>query len=502
MAESPRTTATALSDASPIRGPSVSTWQASRPEVVTGATSGQSPVVMRIGIALVAGLSVVLLGASAASVGPGTTRPMVLEHVAVIDGTGADLESDMTIVIEDGRITALGPSGKVRLPNDADVRSLPGHFAMPGLIDVHAHARAAWVMESLLAYGVTSIRNPSSSRAGGTDFAAEVNSGRLAGPTVVTAGPIIDAPPRRTGRGPLVTTPDEMRQAVRQQAADGVQWIKLYVNVTAPLVEAAVDEARRHGLRVGGDLVATSWVDGARLGIDVISHLASRDPELLPVRYRDDYRQLVSAPESNRLWQIVQWLEWIDPEGDEVRKAARAMAATGVAVDPTLVVLEAIILHADSAYRRSIDASRVPTQVAQSWTTAWNVPFPADYVARRSGIRANSLRLARTLHDAGVPLLAGTDTPLPWVPPGASLHRELELLVEAGIPPLDVIRIATSNAARSLGVDSLRGTVQVGLQADLLVLRENPLEDIRSTRAIHCVLKAGREVRVAGLRPC
>ena len=454
-------------------------------------------VVAFVGICLVG-----VLAAVPQSFPEQAARPLVLEHVAVIDGTGSEIQRNMTLVIEGERITALGPSGQVRLPADADVRSLAGRVVMPGLIDMHAHARARWVMESLLAYGVTSIRNPSSSRAGETDFAAEVNAGRMAGPTVATAGPIIDAPPRRTGRGPLVSTPDEMRRAVRQQAAEGVQWIKLYVNVTPPLLEAAVDEARRHGLRVGGDIVATSWIEGARLGIDVISHLAARDPDLLPPHRRDDYRRLVNAPGSDRLWQIVQWLEWIDPEGEEVSNAARSMAASGVAVDPTLVVLEAIIMHPDSAYRRSIDVSRVPRGVEQSWPSAWNVSFPPDYGARRDRIRSNMLRLARTLHDAGVPLLAGTDTPLPWVPPGASLHRELELLVEAGIPPMSVIRAATSNAARALGVDSIRGAVEVGRQADLLVLRENPLVDIRNTRAIHCVLRAGRQVRADGLGPC
>jgi imidazolonepropionase-like amidohydrolase len=408
----------------------------------------------------------------------------------------------MTIVIEDGRITALGPFGSVRRPAGADVRDLSGHFVIPGLIDVHAHARAQWVMESLLAYGVTTIRNPSSSRSGTTDYAAEVNTGRMAGPRVFTAGPIIDSPPRRTGSGPLVTTPEGIRLAVRDQAAHGVDWIKLYVNLRPPLIEAAVDEAHRLGLRVGGDLVSTSWVEAAQLGVDVLSHLAARDPRLLPARHRTAYRELVGAPATNRVWHIVQWLEWIEPDGVEVSEAVRSMAATAVSMDPTLSVMEAILTHGDSTFRATVDVSRVPQDVVSSWSSTLNVPFPPDYRERYPRIRTNMLQLARVLYSSGIPLLAGTDTPMAWVPPGASLHRELELFVEAGIPPLAAIQIATLNGARALGEEHARGSVQVGREADIVVLRANPIENISHTRLIRCVVKRGLEVGVAGLSPC
>ena len=384
-----------------------------------------------------------------------TNPPLVLRGATLIDGTGAPPLPDATVIIRDGRLEAVGPSSLLRCPEGADVRDLRGRWLIPGLIDAHAHVapgadHKAW--QALLTHGVTAIRNPA-----GT-LPIPPPEGERPG-RMLRAGPPIDRPPGTRPDAELVSTPEEMRTAVRHQAAAGVDFIKLYVHLTPELVHAGIHEAHGLGIKVLGDLATTCWADAARAGIDFLSHALPRHPALLPksrrVAYLDDLR-------AGRVHPFRRWFELVDLDGPEITDAIRALVEHNVVVDPTLVSVQQLLLGSDH--------DRPPLDC---WHTV--------------------LGLVARLHEAGVTILAGSDCPRLGVAPGESLHRELSLLVDAGLSPMGALRAATGQSARALGWDHRCGTLTPGRRADLVILGQNPLAQIRHTTAIEGVVLSGTE---------
>lgn len=427
-------------------------------------------------------------------------QSLVLEGVTLIDGTGAPPRPNVSIVIEAGRIAAVGPRGRLALPEGARVLELAGRSVIPGLIDAHAHvtflrdagsgasdydeATTRRVLRVLLAFGVTGARNPMAPAAVGAALRDALASEALLGPRLRTAGDWIDA------RG--FPTPDSVRREVERQAALGVDDVKLYASLPPELVAAGIEAAHAHGLAAVGHLQATDWTDAARLGIDFITHAAPWSEECLPEGQRAAYRRAIrrEGPMKARL----RWLEWLDPRGPEVRAMARELARRRIPVDPTLIAFETKVRGDDPFYTASPDLLLLPEPILASWrrgsfTGDWT---PADY-ARGRRLWPKLLELVRVYDEEGVVLLVGSDLPNPWVVPGAGLHREMELLVSAGIAPLRVLGMATRAAAEAFGWTDA-GTIEPGRRADLVVLAGDPTQDIRNTRRIEAVFLAGRRL--------
>jgi imidazolonepropionase-like amidohydrolase len=188
----------------------------------------------------------------------------------------------------------------------------------------------------------------------------------------------------------------------------------------------------------------------------------------------------------------LRWLEWLDPRGPEVRAMAREIARRRIPIDPTLIAYETKVRGDDPFYTASPDLLLLPDPILAAWrsgtfTSGWT---PGDY-ARARAQWPKLLELVRAYDDAGVPLLVGSDLPNPWVVPGAGLHREMELLVSAGLSPLRVLAMATGGTAAAFGWDDA-GTLEPGKRADFVVLEGDPVDDIRNTRRIEAVYVAGR----------
>jgi imidazolonepropionase-like amidohydrolase len=207
------------------------------------------------------------------------------------------------------------------------------------------------------------------------------------------------------------------------------------------LVKAAIDEAHIQGIKVIGHLYMTSWTDAAKFGIDALTHGVPVDPFLLSADdNREKFYENGGGPFDHFLW-----LDLVDLNSIEVKEMINPLVENHVPVDPTLSI-------------------------------RW----------------AKVLQLTKIMYDNGVRILSGTDIPNFGLVPGASLHHELELLVEAGIKPLEVIEIATSNGAKALGIEDISGTIQPGKQADIIVLSANPIQNISNTKGIEAVMVDGR----------
>jgi imidazolonepropionase-like amidohydrolase len=346
------------------------------------------------------------------------------------------------------------------------------------------------VLRTCLAHGITTVRNPMAPTREGVALREAVASGGVPGPRIYTAGSTINRP--------QFTTPEEVRKEVRAQAAAGVDFVKVYAGLERELVRAAVQEAHARGVKVIGHLQATTWTEAARDGIDFIAHGAPWAAAYLPESRRAAYGD--AGREEGGMKARLRWLEWVDPGGPEIGEMVRELAERGVVVDPTLVAYDTKFRGDDPRYLESPDLAIAPPVMLSGWrrgtfTSDWT---KADY-ARGHALWPRVLGLVRLYQRSGVRLAAGSDLPNPWVVPGAGFHRELELLVESGIPTPDVLTIATRNGARALGLDA--GTVEPGRRADLVVLEASPLADIRNTRLIRLVVKDGRAWRPADLVP-
>ena len=383
--------------------------------------------------------------------------PLVLAGVNLLDGTGTPPCADAVVVIRGERISAVGRRGDVVLPEGVEPRELGGRWLVPGLIDAHVHVEDDAGLGELLRHGVTTARNPATTPLGLATLRAR--AGREGRPDVLCAGAPIDMPPGDWPHSELCRDAEQVRAAVRRQAAAGVDLLKLYVRLPRELVAAGIAEAHACGLPAAGDLAATSWTEAAQDGIDVLCHAVPRHPSLLGAGVREHYLRAVAARE---LPAARGFMQLCDLGGPEIANMLDALARARVTVEPTLGALHAIWFG--SAGPGSEPEGR-----------AWS----------------NVLELVRRLRAAGIELLAGSDAPRPGVELGAGLHRELAWLCETGPSAGELLALATGRAAQARGIADDRGTIEPGKRADLVLLARSPLESIANLRAPCWTMKSG-----------
>jgi imidazolonepropionase-like amidohydrolase len=392
---------------------------------------------------------------------------IILEGATVIDGTGDIPKSNTTIIINGSKIAYLSSDGanSYNLNSSAtkNVLNLTGKYIIPGLFDMHAHvagvlkdsynqSESEYALRMLLTHGITTIRNPGGPTEQSVALRDNVSEGKIVGPQIFTAGQLLNTPqipvPFVEKR---VQTEQDVRQEVRTQVVAGVDYIKLYVGLTPDLVKAAIDEAHFYGKKVIGHLYMTSWTDAANLGIDALTHGVPVSPFLL-----SEADQRKSLESGDHPFNHLLWLDLVDLDGPEINNMISALVNNDIPVDPTLDIYEIITKESQHQYL---------------WPKV--------------------LQLTKMLYDNGVTILSGTDIPNFDLVPGTSLHHELEILVEAGIPPLEVIKIATRNGAQALGIEEDVGTIEPRKQADMIILSDSPVDDISNTKKIEAVVNNG-----------
>ena len=435
-------------------------------------------------------LTVLMWGQPGAQTKP---QQLALVHVTVIDATGAPARPDMTIVITGDRITALGRTGEVRVPGDAEVVDARGEFLIPGLWDMHIHSvsyeNVRRFLPILLAHGITGVRDMGSPLEDVLRLRRETREGKIQGPRMVVAGPLLQGPlPFQLPFIMSVNDEAEARRAVIYLKGRGVDFIKVHDALPRDLYFAVAAEAkRRHIPFVGHVPPSVTAREAADAGQHSIEHLGGRF-----------YGVLLSC--SDREAELTGRIRGI------VNAALKALNEKKEADDSEIFrsgFTKPLLDSYDerkaaellSAFKKN-DTWQVPTLVAQ--------PIRQAVQGGRKDLNEDDLRYGRMLvrklsevvaamNRAGVRIMAGTDLP----PDGSALHEELELLVEAGLTPMEALQAATRNPAEFIGrLDSL-GTVERGKIADLVLLDADPLADIRNTRKIRAVILGGRWVATA-----
>jgi imidazolonepropionase-like amidohydrolase len=340
----------------------------------------------------------------------------------------------------------------------------------------------------LLAHGITTALDPGGPTDVLLDLRDRIRDGDLTGPDLRVAGHVIDRTPF-PGLATTVATPEDVRREVMRQADAGVDFIKLYATLSPERVAAGVAAAEARDIPVLIHPLLTTWTEAAKLGVDAVLHIIPGSPDLLPPAARDAF--MVEMQRGTQF--MFTWFELADLHGPVMTEAIAALAEEQIVVDPTLVFFDVTMRSDDPAVTDAEGLRWVAPSLLDNWQTSFHmsVGWTEEDFERARAVWPKMLELTRLLHEAGVPLAAGTDANNPWIIPGVSFHRELELLVEAGLPPLDVLEIATLGNARHVGVLVDRGTIEAGKRADLVLLRSDPREDISATRGIEWIMQAG-----------
>lgn len=433
-------------------------------------------------------LSLAPPAASAQTARPDAPRPLALTRVTVIDATGSPAKLGMTVVVAGGQIAAVGRAGAVRVPKGARVIDARGKYLIPGLWDMHAHLQAAGA-ESLplfVANGVTGTRDMGAELEFILGLRRRVASGAVLGPRIVAAGPMLDDAPPGWPFRLRVTNGAEAREAVRLLKSKGVDFVKVHARLPREAYFAAADEAKRQGLPFAGHVPeGVSSAEAAAAGQKSIEHLA-------------EYGLLFECAARPGV-QLGQVAEAYSPE--RCRALFDLFGQSGTRHTPTLAFLN-ILPKAPAEIEKEFRAKGylryVGPTLMRFWAEGERLSPPPPEQVRRELARANvkAAEAVGEMSRRGVKILAGCDA----LVPGFCLHDELELLVRAGLSPMQALQAATRNPAEFLGRQDEFGTVEEGKAADLVLLEADPLENIANTRKISAVVLGGRLIDGAGLR--
>lgn len=432
-----------------------------------------------------------------ASGDPRSAQTILISGALVIDGTGRPPLPNTTVAITGDRIAAVGPAAAFGDGEGRQVIDASGMTIIPGLIDIHVHITHLPEQTAPLypAHGVTTVRDTGGLLATLVEWQTRIRDGLARGPRLFFCGPLLDTPPLVY---PTITAIVESKQAVQaeidQFAEAGAVAAKVYVGVGPELTAAIISCARECGLPSIGDLGKTSATAAIRPGIAGLEHAAVAYLDIVPP---DRQAPMALFHEQGAAVWRREWnrsLAEADGTGPQARHLAHLIATHGVALDPTLVVLERLANLDDPVITEAPEVDLVPAEMRAGWAARpagrreqW---APDDYAAARRAYD-NLLAFTSEVRHQGDRILVGSDAPNPFVVPGVSLHRELELLVEVGMSPIEALSAATYGNATELGLGRELGTIAPGMKADLVILAANPLDDIRHSRRITKVYQDG-----------
>ncbi|HEX5434732.1 MAG TPA: amidohydrolase family protein [Candidatus Angelobacter sp.] len=417
---------------------------------------------------------------------------IALEHVRLIDGTGAPARPDQTIIISGGKISSIGASNSVKAPQDAKVVDFTGYSALPGLVGMHDHLfypTGGALYHDMpfsfprlyLAKGVTTIRTTGAVEPYlDLEVKKAIDAGKQIGPHINVSGPYLEGPGSFAEQMHALKDPEDARRTVEYWIYEGVQSFKAYNFITRAELKAAIDTAHKHHMTVTGHLCSVGFREAAELGIDDLEHGLTVDTEFFPGKKPD------VCPNPT---QAVIAANKLDVNGPEIQQTIKTLVQHHVAVTSTLPVFEQFVpsqpdvpqaaqdLFTEAALKAYKDNRK---RVAERKDSPWPTMFQKEMQFERAFVKA------------GGTLLAGLDpTGIGGVIAGFGDLREVELLVDAGFTPLDAIKIASLNGAKFLGEASRIGSLAPGKQADIMIVKGDPSTKISDIENVEVVFKDG-----------
>jgi imidazolonepropionase-like amidohydrolase len=399
---------------------------------------------------------------------PKRTNPIALVGGTLIDVTGKPAIPNSAVVIEGDRVSAAGPQATIKIPNGARVIDVTGKYLLPGLWDMHSHFYLAEFGPTYLAAGITTARDVGNDIEFGTALRDAGKEKRGLGPRMLLAG-YVDGKSESHSFDVEVETAEEARAAVQRYKNAGFEQIKIRDNVKLETLKVICAEAHRLGMTVTGHVPENmNALQAIQAGMDQLAHMNYVETGFFPNRDRSNPPLTVNLM------------------GPNIKNALKVFKERGTVIDPTLAVLELMLRPMNTPIETfEPGLTKVPKELTVQINKKGQAEAPPEALKMVMDVL---LKLVRASHQAGVPIVPGSDVGVP----GHTLHRELELYVKAGFTPLEAIQAATMTPARVMKLDSEVGTIEPGKRADLIVLDANPLANISNIRKLRYVITQGR----------
>lgn len=415
--------------------------------------------------------------------GKGSINQFAFVNVSLITMNNERVLKNHTVIVSKGRIAEIGPAAKVKIPSGAKIIDGKNQYLMPGLSDMHIHV---WDTEDLVLYlanGVTTVRNMWG-KPMHLEWKKKIASGELPGPTIYTAGDILDGENPIWPASRAITTPENARKIVEGEVKAGYDFIKVYSKLSPSNFAAIMEAAKKQKIPVAGHIPwAVDLETGLRSGINILEHLYGYDI----------YLETEDSPVRGKVDSWSRTLRFQHIDKSRISEIARVTKESGAWNSPTLVVFQK---NLPPEQARNILSQPVLRFVRPELVSSWNVDKGAKLSVDdlRATQIADKMRktIVKALHDADAPLLLGTDSLNDFVLPGYSIHEELRNLVDAGLSPFEAIKTGTVNAAKALGQFEEFGTISVGKRADLLLLSANPLQKVENISLLQGVMVRGK----------
>lgn len=422
---------------------------------------------------------------------------IAITHVRVIDGTGKPAQEDQTVLLQNGKITAV--SANATIPQGATVVDGSGRTLLPGIVGMHDHMyypapkvnpgahealypeEASSFPKLYLAGGVTTIRTTGSIEPY-TDLEVKkaIDAGKMVGPKMHTTGPYLEGAGSFTPDMHELKDAEDARNTVNYWIGEGATSFKAYMHITHDELKAAIDAAHAKGIKVTGHLCSVGFREAADLGIDNLEHGIVVDTEFTPGKQRDNCPGVQPAREQ---------LTKMTVQSPEIQQLIRYLVAKHVAITSTLPVFETFVANRAPMDPRVLDAMLPQAReeylkTRERTSKAENSPWPTLFKLEED--------FEHEFVKQGGTLLAGLDpTGFGGVIAGYGDQREIELLVEAGFTPLEAIKIATLHGAQFLGEDKNIGSIGIGKAADLVLVKGDPAKNIKDIENVELVFKDG-----------
>ncbi|QUG42044.1 amidohydrolase family protein [Psychrobacillus sp. INOP01] len=393
---------------------------------------------------------------------------IVLTNITIVNGCITKVESET--------------NQETKSNSNVTVLDLKEKWVIPGLIDMHVHIKEGFA-PLFTASGVTTVRNTG----GNVDELKDIIHASIEAPTprVISADRIIDGPPGLWGEtspwNMNADSPQAAQEEVRRQIEAGADFIKVYGWLPNATMKAVVEEADKYNKEVSCDLVHSkdvTAIDAAMMGVKWNEHASGIAQDIYPewTMQADD-----------KVWESINWEQ---PDREKIEQVCKVLIEHNVVICPTMVLLDQA-MHLENYWYPVNDVTKKLEDNAglvNQWKYFLSQPASLESLGRQATMNK---AITKSYFDLGGQVVAGTDTPAGiFTIPGMALHRELELFVQAGITEIDAIRAATLNAAKALKRPDL-GVIKEGAIADIVILNENPLENIQHTQEINLVIKGG-----------
>jgi imidazolonepropionase-like amidohydrolase len=414
--------------------------------------------------------------------------PVAIVNANLFDADTGKSVPGTTVIIEGNRIKAVGKDGQVKVPAGAERIDARGRALLPGLADMHVHLSAGEGVQHLAA-GVTSVRDLANDTDTLLAMKQRIDAGEEIGPRISMSG-IIDGPGPFAGPTKvLVDTEEKARDAVDNYAKLGYQAVKIYSSVKPELVPVIVERAHEKGLRVGGHVPAFMTArEFVEAGADELHHV-----NFLFLNFFFDQVKDTRTPA--RLTALGERAGALDLNSAEVSSFIELLQAKHTVIDPTVTIFYNMFTDRPGTVRAAYApiAHRLPPQERRALLIG-GLPVPEGRDPQYRAAGQALLHMVKRLYDAKIMLVAGTDNM-----PGFTLHRELEMYVQAGIPAPDVLRIATLNGAKVLERDAELGSIAPGKLADLILVDGDPARRMSDIRKTDLVIKDGKVYELGAL---